>query len=397
MKHIVILCDGMSDLPVDELGGKTPMTVANKPNMDKLARVAEVGLVKTVPDTLPPGSDVANLSVLGYDPLKYYTGRSPFEAASMGIEMDDNDIAIRCNLVALSEEKSFMDATMASYCADDIHTPQAAEIINFVNEKIGNERFKFYPGISYRHCLIRKGDPSNVSQACTGVVPPHDIIGKKIADYIKPTDGNRELLAMMERSYELLRGKQANCIWLWGEGKKAILPSFKSEFGLNASMISAVDLLKGIGKIAEMEILHVKGATGYIDTNFVGKARAAIDSLKNGADLAYIHIEAPDECGHRGEIANKVKSIELIDELVLGTLFKAFELELKGEHIRIMIAPDHPTPLSLKTHTSDPVPYLIYDNKANKSGVAVFDEENAASTGIIIEKGHELMRKYIYG
>ncbi|MCL2071036.1 MAG: cofactor-independent phosphoglycerate mutase [Oscillospiraceae bacterium] len=387
MKYAVILCDGMSDLPCDELGGKTPMQVANKPNMDTLARQAEVGLVRTVPDTLPPGSDVANLSVLGYDPMKYYTGRSPFEAVSMGIDLEPDDVAIRCNLVRLSDEKCFRDAKMLSYCADDIHTPEAADIIARVNKELGSEVMRFYPGISYRHCLIWKNGNLDL-----GLTPPHDIAGEKIADYVKANERTGKILEMMEKSYEILRGGQANCIWLWGEGKKAGLVPFKQEYGLNASMISAVDLLKGIGIIAEMELLHVDGATGYIDTNFAGKAEAAINSLKNGKDLAYIHIEAPDECGHRGEFANKVKSIELIDEIVLRSILKAF----KGERVKILIAPDHPTPLCLKTHTRDPVPFLIWDSGVSDkdSGVSVFDEYSAASTGVYIEKGHELMRRF---
>jgi 2,3-bisphosphoglycerate-independent phosphoglycerate mutase len=373
----------MSDLPCDELGGKTPMTVAKKPNMDALAKVSEVGLASTVPPHLPPGSDVANLSVLGYDPAEYYSGRSPLEAASMGIEMSSTDVAVRCNLVALSKAESFRDAVMLSYCANDISTEEATKVILRADKDYGNERFKFYPGISYRHCLIWSNGKTGLD-----LTPPHDIIGKKIGDYLKPG----ELTEIMEKSY---RENPESCIWLWGEGTKANLPAFEKEFGLKSSMISAVDLLKGIGKLTEMDVLHVEGATGYIDTNFIGKAQAAIDSLKNGCDLAYIHVEAPDECGHRGEVENKVKSIELIDELVLGTIMKAFERGELGEALKIMIAPDHPTPLSLMTHTRDPVPFLIYDSSNAKSGVLVFDEVSAKGTGIYLEKGHELMRKFV--
>jgi 2,3-bisphosphoglycerate-independent phosphoglycerate mutase len=379
------------------------MTVANKPNMDALAAVSEVGLARTVPDNLPPGSDVANLSVLGYDPQLYYTGRSPFEAASMGIEMGADDVAIRCNLVRLSDEECFRDAEMLCYCGNDIKTEQADEIIKLVNSELSSKSMKFYTGIDYRHCLIWK-DAEGLcgSKLDLNLTPPHDIIGKKIADYVKPNENSRVILDMMEKSYSFLKGKQANCIWLWGEGKKAALPPFKQTFGLSASVISAVDLLKGIGKIAEMDVLHVEGATGYIDTNFVGKAQAAINSLKggkdetDGVDLAYIHIEAPDECGHRGEVANKVKSIELIDELVLGTILKAHKNgELGDEGIRVLISPDHPTPLCLKTHTREPVPFLIYDSAEVKSGVKIFDEDSAANTGVYVEKGHELMRRFI--
>jgi 2,3-bisphosphoglycerate-independent phosphoglycerate mutase len=387
LKHIVILCDGMSDLPCDELGGETPMSVANKPNMDSIAAVSEVGLVRTVPDSLPPGSDVANLSVLGYDPSMYYTGRSPFEAASMGIEMGADDVAIRCNLVTLSKEAHFQNTKMLSYCGDDIKTEQADEIIKLVNKQLGNDNLKFYTGIDYRHCLIWKNGKINLN-----LTPPHDIIGKDIADYITPAnEGSHEILALMEKSYRLLQGKQANSIWLWGEGKKAALPTFKEKFGLSASMVSAVDLLKGIAKIAEMEVLYVKGATGYIDTNFVGKAQAAIDSLKNGKDLAYIHIEAPDECGHRGEVEGKVLAIELIDSLVLEPFLQAFE----GEQIKILICPDHATPLSLRTHTHDPVPYLIYDSTKLQKGAEIFTEKTAAASGNFVEIGHTLMEKFL--
>jgi 2,3-bisphosphoglycerate-independent phosphoglycerate mutase len=388
MKYIVLLCDGMSDLPCDELGGKTPMNVANKPNMDALAAVCEVGTAKTVPEHLPAGSDVANLSVLGYDPGEYYSGRSPLEAASMGINMGSQDVAIRCNLVRLSQAQDFKDAVMLSYCADDIHTAEAAKVIAVAQEEFGNDTMRFYPGISYRHCLIFKGGNLDLD-----MIPPHDITGKRIGDYIKINSNNRVLYEIMEKSYRLDSSK---CLWFWGEGKRAVLPSFKEKFGLNASLISAVDLLKGIGRLTDMDVLFVEGATGYIDTNFEGKAQAAIDSLKNGADLAYIHIEAPDECGHRGETANKVKSIELIDELVLGKILSAFKNGELGSRVKIMIAPDHPTPLCTKTHSRDPVPFLIYDSDAdNESGVQVFDEDSAAGTGIYIEKGHELMERFI--
>jgi 2,3-bisphosphoglycerate-independent phosphoglycerate mutase len=373
----------MSDLPVEELGGKTPMTVANKPNMDRLAGLSEAGMAKTVPESLPPGSDVANLSVLGYDPQKYYSGRSPLEAASMGIEMSDSDVAIRCNIVKLSQAERFEDAVMLSYCADDIHTSDAARVIEAAQRLYGNERLSFHAGISYRHCLIVKNGQTGLD-----LTPPHDITGQKIGDYI----GSGELFEIMERSW---RHDPDRCLWFWGEGKKANLPLFKDEFGLDASLISAVDLLRGIGKITGMDVIIVPGATGYIDTNFEGKAQAAIDSLRAGADLAYIHVEAPDECGHRGEVANKVKSIELIDGLVLGRIIKAFEAGELGERIRILVSPDHPTPLCTKTHSREPVPYFIYDSGCEIKGVECFDEINAQSTGFFVDKGHDLMRKLI--
>jgi len=386
MKYAVLLCDGMSDL-----GENTPMKLAKKPVMDRICRVSEVGLSRTVPDNLSPGSDVANLAVLGYNPDECYTGRSPLEAASIGIDMKPDDVSLRCNLVTLSDEENFRDATMLDYCAGDIHTEEAAEIIAFIQQKLGDDKFRFYSGVSYRHCLIWNGGTLDIGK----LTPPHDITGKKIRDYLNVNQNGEELIRLMEESYKLLKGRKANSIWLWGEGKRANLPSFKGKYGLNAAMISAVDLLKGIGMLSGMEVIDVPGATGYIDTDFTGKAQAALGALKRGADLAYIHIEAPDECGHRGEVANKVKAIELIDELVLAPVLQ--ELETGGERFRILICPDHPTPLSLKTHTRDAVPFMIYDSAVQKSGIGkdTFTEANSAETGLLIERGFDLMGKFI--
>jgi 2,3-bisphosphoglycerate-independent phosphoglycerate mutase len=386
MKYLVLLCDGMSDYPLEALGGRTPMQAARKPNMDRLASVSELGLVKTVQDGMSPGSDVANLSILGYDPAAYYSGRSPLEAGSMGIKMEPDDVAIRCNLVTLSEESDFRDATMLSYCADDIRTDEAAKIIALVNEKLGSERFRFHAGTNYRHCLIWKNGRVNLS-----LTPPHDITGMKVGDHIEVNESNAVLLELMYESYKFLRGKKANSIWLWGEGKKRELPSFYESFGKRAAMISAVDLLKGIGKFTGMDVINVPGATGYLDTNFAGKRDAAINALKSGADLVYLHIEAPDECGHRGEVEGKVKALELIDELVLGPFLDAFS----GEEIKVLICPDHATPLSLRTHTNDPVPYLIYTSANPQTGAAAFTEEAARQAGNYISVGHELMRKFL--
>ena len=399
MKYVVLLCDGMADLPREDLIGKTPMGTANKPNMDKLAKVSEVGLVKTVIDTLKPGSDVANLSVLGYDPSVYYSGRSPLEAGSIGIDMKPTDISFRCNLVTLSDEERYEDKTMVDYCADDISTAEAAEIISFIQEKMGNDEFSFYSGVSYRHCLIWDHGTLDIGT----LTPPHDITGRKITGYLDVNQNGEKLLEMMKRSYDLLkdhpinikrieRGQRpANSIWFWGEGIRKDLMPFEKKYGLKGAMISAVDLLKGIGKFTEMEVINVPGATGYIDTNFSGKAEAAINTLKNGNDFVYIHVEAPDECGHRFEIENKVKSIELIDELILAPILEAF----KNDDIRILICPDHPTPLALKTHTNAPVPYLIYDSSKNAKGVDKFDEANAEQTGNFIKVGHTLMEKFL--
>ena len=399
MKYAVLLCDGMADLPREDLTGKTPMGTANKPNMDRLAKVSEVGLVKTVIDSLKPGSDVANLSVLGYDPSVYYSGRSPLEAGSIGIDMKATDVSFRCNLVTLSDEPDYKDKTMVDYCSGDISSEEAAELIAFIQEKMGNEEFSFYSGVSYRHCLIWDKGTLDVGV----LTPPHDITGRKITEYLGVNDKGKKLLDMMIRSYDLLKDhpvnkkrvekglRPANSIWLWGEGVRKELTPFEEKYGLKGAMISAVDLLKGIGKFTGMEVINVPGATGYIDTNFSGKAQAAIDTLKKGNDFVYIHVEAPDECGHRFEIQNKVRSIELIDELILGPILKAFE----GEDIKILICPDHPTPLALKTHTNAPVPYLIYDSRKNADGVDRFCEEEAEKTGRFVNVGHTLMEHFL--
>lgn len=399
MKYVVLLCDGMADLPRDDLSGKTPMGTANKPNMDKLAKVSEVGLVKTVIDTLKPGSDVANLSVLGYDPSVYYSGRSPLEAGSIGIDMKPTDVSFRCNLVTLSDEEKYEDKTMVDYCSGDISTAEAAELIAFIQEKMGNEEFSFYSGVSYRHCLIWDHGTLDVGT----LTPPHDITGRKITEYLGANKNGAKLINMMKRSYDLLKHhpvnlkrmekglRPANSLWFWGEGVRKDLMPFEKKYGLKGAMISAVDLLKGIGKFTGMEVINVQGATGYIDTNFSGKADAAINALKNGNDFVYIHVEAPDECGHRFEIENKVKSIELIDELILGPILREFE----GEDIKILICPDHPTPLALKTHTNAPVPYLIYDSRKKNNGVDRFDEESAEKTGVFVKVGHTLMDRFL--
>jgi 2,3-bisphosphoglycerate-independent phosphoglycerate mutase len=399
MKYLVLLCDGCADYPVAELGNKTPLQVSVKPNMDKLSKTAEIGLCKTVADGLKPGSDVANLSVLGYDPKECYTGRSPLEAGSIGIDMKDTDVSFRCNLVTLSDEPEYADKTIIDYCAGDISTEDAKVLIDYLKEHFNNDEFTLYSGVSYRHCLIWDKGSLDVAP----LTPPHDITGKPIKDYI-PTNPNAEkLYAMMKRSYDLLMAhplnkeriakglNPANSCWFWGEGKKAQLENFLTKYGLKGSMISAVDLLKGIGKFSDMNVVQVKGATGYIDTNFEGKAQAAIKEFENGQDLVYIHVEAPDECGHRHEIENKVKSLELIDEKILGPVLEALD---KYDDYKVLIMPDHPTPLDLKTHTSDPVPFMIYHKNKPASG-GTYSEEGAKATGLYIENGPEIMRYFI--
>lgn len=401
MKYLVMLCDGMADEPNEALGNSTPMEKANKPCMDSLAAKAEVGIVKTVAEGLKPGSDVANLSVLGYEPAVYYSGRSPLEAASIGIDLKDTDVTLRCNLVTLSDDEDYENKTILDYCADDISSEEAKILIEYIQEKLGNDVFRFYPGVSYRHCLVwSNGNPH------PGVLtPPHDITGKVITDYIPKGEAVDELYDLMKKSYDLLkdhpvnkariaRGKRpANSIWLWGEGTKPLLDNFSEKFGKKGSMISAVDLLKGIAICAGMNSVDVEGATGYLDTNFDGKCKAAIEEFKKGADLVYIHVEAPDECGHRGEIENKVKAIEMIDEHILAPVVEF----LKGyDDFAVLVCPDHPTPLSIRTHTSTPVPYLIYDSKNEiNSGVKVFCEKEARETGNYIEKGFTMMNYFL--
>lgn len=401
MKYVVVLCDGMADYPVPALGGKTPMMCADKPNIDALAGKGEVGLVRTVGEGLKPGSDVANMSVLGFDPKLYYTGRSPLEAASIGVQLKDTDVTLRTNLVTLSDAENYADKTMVDYCAGDISTAEAAEIMQDIEKHFGNERFKFYAGVSYRHCLVWANGTTDLGD----MTPPHDISGRVIGEYLSKSENAKELIAMMRESYDFLmehpvnkkriaEGKRpANSIWMWGEGKKPMLPSFYNTFGKKGAIISAVDLLKGIAKCAEMEAPEVDGATGYIDTNFEGKAQAAVEALQNGCDFAYIHLEAPDECGHRNEPENKVRAIEMIDSRVLPIVLKG--LSEIGEDYKIMILPDHPTPIVTQTHASDPVPYVIYHKNNEKQGVSTVNEETAKATGVFLENGPDIMKKFL--
>lgn len=401
MKYVVVLYDGMADYPVPALGGKTPMMVAEKPNFDRMAKHGTVGLVRTVAPGLTPGSDVANLSVMGYDPCLYYTGRSPLEAVSMGIDLSDTDVALRCNLVTLSDEEDYSEKTMVDYCAGDISSEEAAEIIKTVEEKLGNDIFAFYSGVSYRHCLVWHGGKTEIGK----LTPPHDISGRKICGYLNKNPDAAGLLELMEKSCEILKdhpvnlkriseGKRpANAIWLWGQGSRPSLPLFEKLYGVKGSVISAVDLLKGIGICAGMNTPDIEGATGYIDTNFEGKAQKAVEELENGSDFVYIHIEAPDECGHRNEPENKVKAIELIDSRVLPIVLEALE---KYDDYKVMILPDHPTPIVTGTHASDPVPFMIYHKKDEKdSGVDSINEESASKTGIFIEEGPSLMSRFL--
>jgi len=406
MKYIVILGDGMSDLPCDKLGGKTPLELADKPAMDKLARGGICGMAATIPGTLsPPGSDIANMAVMGYDPEKYYTGRSPIEAVSMGVPLSSTDVTLRCNLVTLSDDPVYDDKIMLDYSADEISSSEAAVLVSRLNHCFNREGMSFYPGISYRHVL--KWDNGRTG---FGFTPPHDILTRRIGDHLTGGEGAM-FTDMMRASSMFLHGhpvnksravrglKQANSIWLWGEGTKPRLPSFKEKYGLSGAVISAVDLLKGLGKCAGMLSIDVAGATGTIHTNYGGKARAAIDYLLGGGDFCYIHVEAPDECGHRQEHDNKIRAIELIDAKIVAPVLAA--MESAGEDYRVLLLPDHPTPLELRTHTYDPVPFVLYDSRrpntgtTGGAGAAAYTERAAEQTGLYIPNGYTLMDQLI--
>ncbi len=401
MKYIVVLGDGMADYPVDEFGGKTILEAADKPNMDYMCAHGELGMVKTVDDSMKPGSDVANLSVLGYDSLKYYSGRSPLEAASIGVDMLPTDVTFRCNLVTLSDEENYSDKTMLDYSSGEISSAEAAELIKAVDEQLGTDIIKFYPGVSYRHLMVWHNGSTNVE-----LTPPHDISDKKITDFLPKGDGADEILELMKKSSEILKkhpvnlkriseGKNpATSIWIWGEGRKPALDSFEGKYHLKGSVISAVDLIKGIAICAGMESIDVEGATGTYQSNFDGKADAALKSLlDDGKDFVYIHMEAPDECGHQGDAEHKKLSVELIDEKVVGKIRRV--LGERGVDYKMLIMPDHPTPIKLKTHVSDPVPYVIFTSNDLKDTGLTYTEKNAKATGNFIEKGYTLMDKFL--
>ncbi len=401
MKYLVLLCDGMADTPQPQLDNRTPMQCAKKPIIDSLAAKSQVGMCRTVADGLKPGSDVANLSVMGYNPLSCYTGRSPLEAASIGIDLKDTDVTLRCNLVTLSDDEVYEDKRMLDYCAGDISSAEAEQIIKSVQENFGNEIYSFFAGVSYRHCLVVNNGSCELGE----MTPPHDISGRVIGEYLSDHKNALPLIELMKKSCELLENhpvniarrqkglNPANAIWLWGEGTRPDIQNFKEKNGISGCVVSAVDLLKGIGKCADMAVAEVDGATGYLDTNFEGKAKAAIDAFKGGIDLVYLHIEAPDECGHRGEIQNKVKAIEEIENRTLKPILEY--LNSREDTYRILIMPDHPTPLDIKTHSKEPVPFMIYDSSKAQTGVASFTEQEAQNTGIFVEHGPDIMDKLL--
>lgn len=394
MKYIIILGDGMADVDLPELGGKTPLAYAKTENMDALAKRSEIGMVKTIPDGMKPGSDTANLSVMGYDPKKYYTGRSPLEALSIGVPLEETDVAIRCNVVTLSEEDvPYEERVIVDHSSGEISTKDCAVLLDAVRAELEDEIYQFYVGTSYRHCLIWK------QGSVAPLTPPHDELGKVCGPYL-PED--EALRAMMKKSYDILENhpinaerrkkglNPANSLWFWGAGTKPILTSFEEKTGKKGAMISAVDLLKGIAVGAEMKNITVEGANGQLHTNYEGKAQAAVDALtKDGFDFVYVHVEAPDEMGHQGSVERKVQSIEYLDARVIGPVVAG--LEAAGEDFRLLIMPDHPTPIPVRTHTSDPVPYLLYDSREPEEHSWHYNEKEAEGSGIFRAHGYEMV------
>ena len=404
MKYVVIIGDGMADYAVQDLGGKTPLMLAKTPHMDWMAKHGEVGLVRTIPDGFNPGSEIANLSIFGYDPFRYYTGRGPLEAASLGVKLQPDDIAFRCNLVTLQFDgtKTFME----DFAAGHITNEEAKEIILDLDKEIGSKEIRFYPGVSYRHLMVMKDGAAKFSNLeKLELTPPHDIIGREISPFLPKGNQGDPVLSLMNGSRPLLKDhpvnlnrkarglRPANSIWLWGQGRSPRMITLKERFGLEGYVISAVHLLKGIGILAGLEPLEVPGATGYFDTNYDGKAQYALRGLKE-KDFVYLHVEAPDEAGHMGDLRLKIEAIEAFDEKIVGAILKGMK---DFERYKVLVLPDHPTPLSVRTHTADPVPYVIYSNDkgAKHAHVESFDEFSAGKSGIFIEKGFELIDKLL--
>ena len=398
MKYIVVLGDGMADEPIEALGGKTVLEYANTPCLDRLSKLSEIGMAHTIPNGMKPGSDTANLSVLGYDPKKYYSGRSPLEALSIGVPMKETDIALRCNIVTISDDDvPFEEKTIIDHSADEISTEDCAVLLNAVKEQLENEIYHFYVGTSYRHCLIWNNG------TVVELTPPHDVLTQKIGQYL-PKDA--VLREMMKKSYEILKNQAmnierkkkglnpANCCWFWGAGTKPMLSSFTEKTGKKGMMISAVDLLKGIAVGAGMGVANVEGANGGLHTNYEGKTDAAVKALfEDGYDFAYIHVEAPDEMGHQGSCEKKVQAVEFLDQRVIKRLTDS--LDAKQIDYRLLVMPDHPTPVRVRTHTSDNVPYLLYDSTDEKAENWNYNEKDAAKSGILIENGYTLIDRLL--
>ncbi len=383
MKYIILLGDGMADWPVEELDGKTPLEYAKTPNMDRIAGGIK-GMLKTVPDGFPPGSDVANMSVMGYDPARYYTGRAPLEAVSKSIELADDDVAYRCNFVTIE------DGIMKDFSAGHIPTEKAKELIKILNETIGSTDIEFFSGVSYRNLMVwRNGETDRTT-------PPHDISDKPIDGYLPSGKARGKLLEIMKRASEVLNNNsiypKANAIWLWGEGKKPSMPLFESVYGKSGCMISAVDLMVGLGRLVGMYIPEIEGLTGFIDTNFKGKVKAALNFLSSGGDFVYLHVEAADEAGHMGDLQTKINAIELFDREIVGEVLHGLD-DIK-ERVRLAVLPDHPTPLKIKTHTSEPVPFAVMDTAIPVRGGSY--SESSCREGIFIERGHEFIGKLLF-
>lgn len=396
MKNIVILGDGMADYKIEALGNNTILDVAKKPNMDLICEMGEIGLARTVPESMAPGSDNANLAVMGYNALECYTGRSPLEAVSMGVNLTDDDVTFRCNLVTLSDDIEFENKTMVDYSAGEISTEEAKGLIEALKPVVDDATKTLFAGISYRHCLKYTGFKGELE-----LTPPHDISDKKITSHLPKGDEQEYILDLYKKCYEVLKNHEinkkriakglnpANSIWLWGMGTKPQLQNFYERNGVKGAVISAVDLIKGIGMLAGMEIIEVPGAIGTVDTNFEGKCEAAIDAFKRGLDFVYVHMEAPDESGHHGSIEDKMRSVELIDEKVVGPVYNY--LKSTGEDFRILIMPDHPTPIKLKTHVKDPVPFALYKSYKPMNCGYKYNEDNGKKSGLIFEDGYKLL------
>ena len=398
MKYIVVLGDGMADRPIEELNGKTPLEAANTPVMDDMAGKGIVGLAHTIPEGMSPGSDTANLAVLGYNPRLYYTGRSPLEALSIGVDMEETDVALRCNIVTVSDDDlPYEEKTIIDHSSSEISTEDAAVLIEAVRKELESDIYKFYVGTSYRHLTI--WDKGSV----VPLTPPHDILGRVIGDYLPKEEA---LYDMMKKSYDILNNhplnvaraekglNKANSLWFWGAGTKPCLTSFFEKTGKKGVMISAVDLLKGIAVGAEMKVVEVEGADGTLHTNYEGKAQAAVDALlKDDYDFAYIHVEAPDEMGHQGSLERKLKAIEFLDERVIKVVKE--QMDASGVEYRMLVTPDHPTPIAIRTHSSDPIPFLLYDSTRQRRRIGFYNEKEAMMSGIVVEDGYEMIDKLL--
>lgn len=396
MKYILLVGDGMADYPVEDLGKRTPLEAAKTPNMDFLVTKGALGRVKTIPSGLSPASDVANMSILGYDPKKFYSGRGPLEAANLGVTLSCDDVAFRCNLITAQGD------ILADYSAGHIKSKEAAQLINYLNDKLGSDRICFYPGVGYRHLMVVKEGAKDHLEAIQ-CKPPHDITGQSIKKNLPKGKGSEFLISLMQESTPILESHEinhvrldlkenpANMIWLWGQGRKPSMPLFKDKYGVDGSVISAVDLLNGLGKILGLDVIKVPGATGYYDTDYEGKAKAALKSLKN-KDFVFVHVEAPDEAGHNGDLREKILAIERFDQMVVGTILQEYATR---DDVRILVLPDHATPVSVKTHTSEPVCFALYGNNVAHNGFQTYCEKEAENSKLYFENGFELMEFFM--